>query len=123
MSVGRADTFAVVIHTDVLRPESLCIFSASLASLFVQRACQSFPTLCRVTDRPRVAKRGQEKAYLLHFRDTAATKYNHERHTRELSVVVRELGGTLKADMKSVLTKGKVVIGNITGDSGILQAM
>jgi uncharacterized protein (TIGR02284 family) len=50
---------------------------------------------------------------------------DHERHTRELGALVWELGGhpAQKADIKSLLTKGKVVISNLAGDSGILQAM
>lgn len=50
---------------------------------------------------------------------------DHERHTRELKALVQELGGqpAQKADIKYILTKGKVIIGNIAGDSGILQAM
>lgn len=50
---------------------------------------------------------------------------DHERHTRELGDIVRELGGTptMQGDIKSVLTQGKVVLGNLMGDSGILKAM
>lgn len=50
---------------------------------------------------------------------------DHERHIRELSPLIRELGGTppLEGDLKSVLTKGKVVIGQLMGDAGILGAM
>ena len=50
---------------------------------------------------------------------------DHERHTRELTPVILELGGTppTSGDLKGVLTKGKVVIGQIAGDVGILAAM
>ena len=50
---------------------------------------------------------------------------DHERHTRDLSPIVRERGEnpTTKANMQSLLTQGKVVLGNIKGDKGILQAM
>ncbi|MDQ2696768.1 MAG: PA2169 family four-helix-bundle protein [Pseudomonadota bacterium] len=52
-------------------------------------------------------------------------KGDHERHTRELGEIVRELGETppTEGDFKAYLTKGKVIIGNLTGDSGILKAM
>ncbi len=50
---------------------------------------------------------------------------DHERHVRELSEIVRGQGGEAptKGDFKRVLTKGKVVIGNLVGDRGILMAM
>lgn len=50
---------------------------------------------------------------------------DHERHTRDLSVIVSQLGSTpaTESDLKAWLTQGKVVIGNLTGDSGILKAM
>ncbi|MBX3471521.1 MAG: PA2169 family four-helix-bundle protein, partial [Planctomycetes bacterium] len=50
---------------------------------------------------------------------------DHERHVRELSEIVRGQGGEppTKGDFKRVLTKGKVVIGNLVGDRGILMAM
>lgn len=50
---------------------------------------------------------------------------DHERHTRELSELVRELGDTppTSGDIKAMLTKGKVVIGNLIGDRGVLKAM
>ena len=52
-------------------------------------------------------------------------KGDHARHTQELSAIVRDLGETptTHASMKSILTQGKVVLGNITGDKGILRAM
>lgn len=50
---------------------------------------------------------------------------DHQRHTRELGEIVRELGGTppTQGDFKRYLTKGKVVLAEIAGDKGILQAM
>jgi uncharacterized protein (TIGR02284 family) len=50
---------------------------------------------------------------------------DHERHTQELSSIVNHMGGSppTKGDFKAVLTKGKVVIGQIAGDLGILKAM
>lgn len=50
---------------------------------------------------------------------------DHQRHTQELGTVVRDLGqlppsGT---DLKAMLTQGKVVIGGLMGDKGILRAM
>ncbi|HYE34249.1 ferritin-like domain-containing protein [Methylocaldum sp.] len=50
---------------------------------------------------------------------------DHQRHIQELSHIVRDLGRVppIEADFKAVLTQGKVIIGNIAGDKGILQAM
>lgn len=50
---------------------------------------------------------------------------DHERHVRELSVKVRELGGQPpgEADFMRYLTKGSVVIASLMEDRGILQAM
>jgi uncharacterized protein (TIGR02284 family) len=50
---------------------------------------------------------------------------DHQRHIQQLSAIVRELGELppTDKDLKAVLTQGKVVIGNLTGDKGILQAM
>ena len=50
---------------------------------------------------------------------------DHERHVRELSLLVRQLGETPaeEADMKQVLTKGKVVIASLLGDRAVLSAM
>jgi uncharacterized protein (TIGR02284 family) len=50
---------------------------------------------------------------------------DHERHTQVLRQVVFQMGGEVpaKGDFKRVLTKGKVVIGEIIGDRGILMAM
>lgn len=59
-------------------------------------------------------------------RETLADFMNdHLRHTRDLSEVVHQMGGVPPkgGDFKRVLTKGKVVIGNIIGDRGVLMAM
>jgi uncharacterized protein (TIGR02284 family) len=50
---------------------------------------------------------------------------DHERHVRELSEFVTRSGvdAPTKGDFKRVLTKGKVVIGQLVGDRGILMAM
>lgn len=50
---------------------------------------------------------------------------DHQRHTENLSAIVRELGGTpsRSSDMKSLLTKGKVVLADLMGDKAVLQAM
>jgi uncharacterized protein (TIGR02284 family) len=52
-------------------------------------------------------------------------KADHERHVRELSDCVTMLGGEprTKGDLKKILTKGKVVLANISGDEAILEAM
>jgi len=50
---------------------------------------------------------------------------DHERHVRELTAFVQQMGETpaTKADIKQVLTKGKVVIAGLLGDRAILMAM
>jgi uncharacterized protein (TIGR02284 family) len=50
---------------------------------------------------------------------------DHRRHVSDLSTLVAGLQGTpaTHADMKQVLTKGKVVLGGLIGDKAILQAM
>ena len=50
---------------------------------------------------------------------------DHVRHTRELAPLIVSLGGKppLEGDLKGILTQGKVVIGQIAGDTGILAAM
>lgn len=52
-------------------------------------------------------------------------KSDHERHIRDLSDALNRHGITApnRGDFKRVLTKGKIVIGQIAGDRGILQAM
>ena len=52
-------------------------------------------------------------------------RVDHQRHVRELSDTLRE-NGTLPptgGDAKSLVTQGKVLIGNLAGDRGILAAM
>jgi uncharacterized protein (TIGR02284 family) len=55
----------------------------------------------------------------------AGFKADHERHVRDLGAVLRSMGfeAAQHGDIKRVLTKGKVLIGNIAGDRGILMAM
>lgn len=50
---------------------------------------------------------------------------DHERHVRELSPILERLGHKppQTADIKAVLTKGKVVIAGLFGDRAILIAM
>jgi rubrerythrin len=52
-------------------------------------------------------------------------KADHERHTEELSQLIRELGDEPPKgpSAKQYLTKGKVVIANLIGDNAILLAM
>jgi uncharacterized protein (TIGR02284 family) len=59
------------------------------------------------------------KARLKEFRD------DHARHTRDLGAVVTELGGkpARQGGAKSLLTRGKVMMADLMGDSAILQAM
>ena len=55
----------------------------------------------------------------------AAFKEDHLRHVSELSTVLREMGKAPpeEGSMKSLLAKGKVVIGGLMGDKAILEAM
>lgn len=50
---------------------------------------------------------------------------DHQRHTQEIGRIVRDLGEEppTTGDFQAVLTQGKVVIGNMAGDKGILLAM
>lgn len=50
---------------------------------------------------------------------------DHERHTREVGVLLREMGETppTSGDMKQMLTTGKVAMADLLGDRAILQAM
>ena len=50
---------------------------------------------------------------------------DHRRHLTELTEEVLRLGGRpkTKGDFKRVLTKGKVVLGDMAGDRGIIKAM
>lgn len=52
-------------------------------------------------------------------------KGDHERHVRDLQPLVEELGeqAAQKADIKHVLTKGKVVLAGLAGDRLIMLAM
>lgn len=52
-------------------------------------------------------------------------KADHERHITELSEVLRSMGETPPGggDMKQMLTTGKVAMGAMVGDTGILRAM
>lgn len=55
----------------------------------------------------------------------AAFKQDHERHIQELSTLVRNSGEQppTEGDFKRFLTQGKVVLGELAGDTGILRAM
>jgi uncharacterized protein (TIGR02284 family) len=50
---------------------------------------------------------------------------DHRRHVFELSPLVAELHGqaVTEADFRRVITKGKVVLGGVIGDRGVLEAM
>lgn len=50
---------------------------------------------------------------------------DHERHVSELTILIRGMGEEAPrgADIKGVLTKGKVVVGGLIGDRAILLAM
>jgi hypothetical protein len=50
---------------------------------------------------------------------------DHERHLVELSAVLHELGATAptRGDLRRLLCTGRVVVGNIGGDAGVLTAM
>jgi uncharacterized protein (TIGR02284 family) len=60
------------------------------------------------------------------FRDTLSRfKQDHVRHTIDLGQILRSMGMAppREGDAKSLLTKGKVVLGGLLGDKAILQAM
>jgi uncharacterized protein (TIGR02284 family) len=60
------------------------------------------------------------------FRDALSRfKQDHLRHTRDLGDILSAMGKTppTDGDAKSLLTKGKVVLGELMGDKAILQAM
>lgn len=59
------------------------------------------------------------KAQLSSFRS------DHERHTRELTPLIRSMGGNPPTDSggKAILTVGKVRLANLMGDEAILKAM
>src|SRR5688500_11381626 len=50
---------------------------------------------------------------------------DHMRHTEDLDSAIRTLGAEPPTgkDMKAVLAQGKVLMGNLAGDKGILVAM
>lgn len=50
---------------------------------------------------------------------------DHERHIRDIAQLLRQLGANPPdgADIRQVLTVGKVVIGNLAGQRGIVTAM
>src|SRR3954451_16936222 len=53
-----------------------------------------------------------------------AFRQDHLRHIEELGTILRQMGHEppQEGDMKSLLTQGKVMLGNLFGDSAILQA-
>lgn len=54
-----------------------------------------------------------------------AFRGDHERHIRDLQALMHTIGmePPQEGDMKSMLTRGKVVIAGLSGDRAILQAM
>jgi uncharacterized protein (TIGR02284 family) len=50
---------------------------------------------------------------------------DHERHIEELSPLVHELGGRapVRSDVRTLLTLGKLIVGQLAGDRGILSAL
>ena len=58
-------------------------------------------------------------------RELSTFKADHERHVRDLTPHIQQLGGKAptQGDFKRFLTQGKVVLGSIAGDTGILKAM
>jgi uncharacterized protein (TIGR02284 family) len=52
-------------------------------------------------------------------------RQDHQRHTEELGALLSAMGREppKEGDMKSLLAKGKVVLGGLMGDKAILQAM
>ncbi len=55
----------------------------------------------------------------------AAILADHRRHTEELAFVVRNLGGdpASHGDLRQALTKGKVVLGALSGERAVLEAV
>lgn len=55
----------------------------------------------------------------------SAFRSDHERHVREITDSLLRMGvdPPVRADAKAILTQGKVVIGKLAGDAGILLAM
>lgn len=66
----------------------------------------------RLTDPPSKARLQQFKA-------------DHDRHVRELGGALTALGAQppTKGDLKSILSRGKVLLGSLAGDTAILRAM
>lgn len=58
-------------------------------------------------------------------RQLALFMADHERHTRELTAMVQQLGEVPSAgpDMKKLLTSGKVFLGSFISDAAVLFAM
>lgn len=54
-----------------------------------------------------------------------AFQADHQRHTREMAAIVRDLGGkpATAGGAKSMLTSGKVLLADLIGDRAILRAM
>jgi uncharacterized protein (TIGR02284 family) len=50
---------------------------------------------------------------------------DHRRHVTELGNIVRNFGGepTSHGDLRQVVTKGKVLLGGLSGESAVLEAM
>jgi rubrerythrin len=50
---------------------------------------------------------------------------DHERHVRDIGALVRQAGVQLPdaGDIRQMLTVGKIVIGNLAGNAGIIAAM
>jgi Domain of unknown function (DUF2383) len=62
---------------------------------------------------------GEDKERLQRYLD------DHRRRVADLTLLVTELGGTAatQADFRSMFAKGKVVLGAVAGDRGVLEAM
>lgn len=58
-------------------------------------------------------------------KELSALLADHRRHVDDLAFVVRNLGGEPAAhgDLRQVLTKGKIVLGGLTGEHAVLEAM
>jgi uncharacterized protein (TIGR02284 family) len=58
-------------------------------------------------------------------RELGSFLVDHQRHINELTTCVEAIGGTAasKADLKRVLTQGKVVLMGLLGDRAIMMAM
>lgn len=60
-----------------------------------------------------------------HRRALTSFREDHVRHTENLAPLLRKVGGQppQEADLKQLLTTGKVAIGSLLGDKAILEAM